>query len=180
MYLTRCHLLREDLSLVPLISPALTSPPLKMSNPYICPPHIGIPMPGNEFPTALLAAGMNGKFIPYSINAGKNEALTSSPIESPLPPCQTSPLPYRQHNTSPRMPVTSQLAASTYDTAPPLMTQQTEMQPRSALPVSMANEKLAGDDLVRTLSVDSLFKRDVTVCHGDGKSFSCENLLVLI
>lgn len=169
MYLTRCHLVREDISLVPLISPRLPTPALKMSNPYICPPQFGMPLPGNEFPTTLLAAGMNSKFIPYSINAGISEAVTSSPIESPLPQPSTSPVPYRQANSSPRPTATGSTAVGPYEAVASPKPLSTDMQPRSSLPVSMANEKLVGDDLVRTHSVDSLFKRDVSAGDGDGK-----------
>ena len=161
MYLTRCHLVREDMSLVPLISAPLPTPSLKISNPFICPPHMGIPMPGSEFPTALLAAGMNSKFVPYSINAGNNDVITSSPVESPLPQCSTSPLPYRQPRTSPRS--AGNPALGSYETVSSGNPQPSDMHPRSA------TERLAGEDLVRTLSVDSLFKRDSQVDNGDGE-----------
>ena len=160
MYLTRCNLVREDLNLAPLISAPLPTPPLKISSPFICPPHMGIPMPGSEFPTALLAAGMNSKLIPYSVSASSSEVMTSSPVESPLPPCSSSPS-YRQRNSSPRPSVNP--AVSSYEAMSSAHPQTSDMHPRSA------SERLAGEDLVRTLSVDSLFKRDGQVDSGEGK-----------
>ena len=171
MYLTRCHLVREDMSLVPLMSAPLPTPSLKISNPFICPPHMGIPMPGNEFPTALLAAGMNSKFAPYSISANNNDVITSSPIESPLPQCSTSPLPYRQPRTPPRP--AGNRALGSYETVSSGNQQPSDMHPRST------TEKLAGEDLVRTLSDDSLFKRDSQVDCGDCEFVNFqENLLI--
>jgi len=161
MYRTRSHLIREDLSLVPLISAPLPTPPMKLSNPFICPPHMGIPMPGSEFPTALLTAGINRKFVPNSMTAGTNEVMTSSPIESPLPPCSTSPLSYRQPNSSPR--IIGNPAITSYETISSTNPQTSDMHPSST------SERLAGDDLFRTLSVDSLFKREDPVDHTDGK-----------
>lgn len=166
MYLTRCHLVREDPNLVPLISPPLHTPPMPVPNPYFCQPRIGVPMPGNEFPTALLNAGMNGKFIPNSINAGIGERASSSPLQSPLPSESTSPLPF--HQTSPSKHQPNNPLGNFEITGNMQKSNTQDMHPVSAIPTSL-NDKLVSSDLVRTLSVDSLFKHDGSHNGVDGK-----------
>ena len=114
-------------------------------------------MPGNEFPTALLNAGMNGKFIPNSINAGIGEKASSSPLQSPLPSESSSPLPF--HQTSPSKHQTNNPLGNYEITGNMQKSNTQDVHPASAIPTSL-NDKLVSSDLVRTLSVDSLFKQD--------------------
>ena len=160
MYLTRCTLVKEDFSLAPMISVPLPAPPMKLVNPYFYSPRIGIPMPGNEFPTALLAPAMNGKLqIPYSVNTNNNEIITSSPLGSPLQSNSTSPNSVSQNGPPPKLtvnPVVSQYSQS----KSPNSQASGELQKRTEIPISVTSDKLISSDLVRTMSVDSLFKHD--------------------
>ncbi len=125
-------------------------------------------MPGNEFPTALLNSGGNGKFIPASLNACINEKINNtSPLGSPLQSSSTSPQPLR-HNKSPsHQPANTVIGNYGIRQTNQSPTGQ-DFQSNKPVPNSVASIKTSSNDLVRTLSVDSLFKPDVTVA-ADGR-----------
>ncbi len=160
MYLTRCHIIKEDPNLMPLVTPLLHAPHMPIPNPFFASQRIGIPMPGNEFPTALLNSGMNGKFIPTSMNAGINEKLNTSPLGSPLQSSSTSPLPIHP-NTSPSHRPANNMVGNYAPSQQESSSSSQELPTKKPVQNSMV-EKLSGSDLVRTLSVDSLFKPDAS------------------
>ncbi|XP_065051296.1 protein bicaudal C homolog 1-like [Rhopilema esculentum] len=163
MHLTRCTLVKEDFSLAPMISVPLPAPPMKLVNPYFYSPRIGIPMPGNEFPTALLAPAMNGKLqIPYSVNTNNNEIITSSPLGSPLQSNSTSPNSVSQNG--PPLKLTVNPVVSQYNQSKSPNSQASgELQKRTEIPISVTSDKLISSDLVRTMSVDSCSSTTTTI-----------------
>eukprot|EP00794_Sanderia_malayensis_P016909 gene16909-18615_t len=174
IYLSRCHLIKEDPKLMPLVTPLLhaVSPmPLRPSH-YFNPGNQrmpGMPMPGSEFPTALLnpAGGMNGKFIPTSLNACISDKInTTSPSCSPLHSSSTSPIPQR-HSTSPSQRQVKNVIGSYGIRRPTHSPPVQEFQSNKPMPSAVDAIK-SSNDLVRTLSVDSLFNSGVTVAKDAG------------